>query len=263
MVEGIMKLRGASTVVEALINLSVNTVEIGGQKHDVNELSFDVPISGMVYGTLLNYKGALSALGEAVNEDPYKNPPKAPILYIKPVNTFSSHSSAIPVPKDVENLEMGAALGVVIGRTATRVREEVALDYISGYTIVNDVSIPHKSFYRPAIREKARDGFCPIGPWIVKRDAVSNPNELGVRVFVNNELRQENTTANLIRSVEKLLADVTEFMTLYEGDLLLVGVPEKAPHAKVGDKIRIEIDCVGFLENQLVHEEEWMGGRAL
>ena len=115
----------------------------------------------------------------------------------------------------------------MIGKQATHVSEEEALDYVSGYTIVNDVSVPHKSVYRPAVQQKSRDGFCPIGPWIVNRDAVANPDNLVVRVFINDELRQENNTSNLIRSISRLLVDVTDYMTLSPGDVLLVGVPEK------------------------------------
>ncbi|MFK2827286.1 fumarylacetoacetate hydrolase family protein, partial [Bacillus sp. B190/17] len=173
---------------------------------------------------------------------------------------ISSHGQPIPLPEGVSELEIGAALGVVIGRTATRVSEKEALDYVAGYTIVNDVSLPHASVYRPAIKQKARDGFCPIGPWIVKSEAVANPDSLTTRVWINGELRQENTTANLIRSVAKLLADVTDFMTLNAGDTLLAGVPEQAPLAKAGDTVRIEIDGVGVLENKVVPENETAGG---
>lgn len=220
----------------------------------------DVPISGTVYDTLLNYKGTLAEFGEAVHEPPYREPPKAPVLYIKPQNTFTGFGQLIPLPDDVSELEVGASLGVVIGRRSTRVNESDAWDHVAGYTVVNDVSIPHDSLHRPAIREKARDGFCPIGPWVIDRPAVTNPDGLGVRVFVNGQLRQENTTENLIRSVAHLIADVTEFMTLNRGDVLLVGVPEGAPRVEAGDRLRIEIDQVGRLENTVVSEDEWVVG---
>jgi 5-oxopent-3-ene-1,2,5-tricarboxylate decarboxylase/2-hydroxyhepta-2,4-diene-1,7-dioate isomerase len=207
-----------------------------------------------VYGVLLNYKGALAALGDTVYEPPYKAPPKAPVLYIKPANTWIGDGAPIPVPGDVEALQMGAALGVVIGRTACRVPAESALDYVAGYTVVNDVSVPHGSFYRPSIRFKCRDGFCPIGTAVVDRARVSNPDALRVRVFVEGVLRQENTTANLIRPTARLIADVTEFMTLAEGDMLLTGVPENAPLARAGQRVAIEIEGVGRLENPLVAE---------
>ena len=153
---------------------------------------------------------------------------------------------------------MGAALGIVIGKNAVAVNEQSALDYVAGFTIVNDVSIPHESIYRPAVQQKARDGFCPIGPWIVDRQSVSNPDDLPIRVYINDELRQENSTTNLIRPVARLLADVTEFMTLNPGDVLLVGVPEEAPQAKLGDKVRVEIAGIGILENVIVDEKTFI-----
>jgi 5-oxopent-3-ene-1,2,5-tricarboxylate decarboxylase/2-hydroxyhepta-2,4-diene-1,7-dioate isomerase len=263
MVKGKIKLGGVPQVDRVAVNLSDNTVELKGKRYHFDELAWDLPVSGTVYGTLLNYKGALSEFGEVVNEPPYNREPKAPILYIKPVNTLTGCGMPIPIPANIPELEMGAALGVVIGRTATRVSEDQALEHVAGYTIVNDVSIPHESVYRPAIREKARDGFCPVGPWVIEREAVVNPDALGIRVFINGELRQENTTANLIRPVSRLIADVTDFMTLNSGDMLLVGVPEGAPLAKAGDHVRIEIDGIGHLENTVMHEHEWRAGGGL
>jgi 5-oxopent-3-ene-1,2,5-tricarboxylate decarboxylase/2-hydroxyhepta-2,4-diene-1,7-dioate isomerase len=262
MSKGKIKFCGVSQVSEVDVDPSNNTVELKGKCYDADKLSLDVPISGTIYGTLLNYKGALAELGEEVNEPPYKEAPKAPVLYIKPENTLTGFGMPIPSPSHVPELEIGAALGIVIGHMATRVKEAEALEHVAGYTVVNDVSIPHERVFRPAIRQKARDGFCPVGPWVVERDAVSNPDTLGVRVFINGELRQENTTSNLIRSVARLISDVTDFMTLYAGDTLLVGVPEGAPRAKAGDRVRIEVDGVGNLENKIVNEDELVtGGR--
>ncbi|MDQ0189133.1 fumarylacetoacetate hydrolase family protein [Alicyclobacillus cycloheptanicus] len=258
-----LKLRGAAQRHAAAVDTARRAVEWNGAWVPVSQLSLDVPVSGTVYGTLLNYQGALAALGGAVHEPPYQEPPKAPILYIKPANTHIACGMPIPCPHGVDALEMGAALGIVMGRPATRVPPSEALSYVHGYTIVNDVSIPHASYYRPAIREKARDGFCPIGPWVVHREAVPNPDDVGIRVYVNRELRQENTTRNLIRAVPQLIADVTEFMTLSAGDVLLVGVPEGAPLAAVGDTVRIEIDHIGALQNAIVPEQaQAMGVRA-
>lgn len=257
---GKVKFSGILQEETVLIDNEKQIIEMNGIKKSLQELNVDAPVSGTIYGTLLNYKGALAAMGNAVNNDPYKAPPKAPILYIKPANTIIGYGKPIPLPSDVQALEVGAALGVVIGRKATQVNQEQALDYVAGYTVVNEVSIPHKSVYRPAVSQKCRDGFCPIGPWVIDRETISNPDALVVRVYVNGELRQENTTANLIRSVSQLISEVTEFMTLNEGDILLVGVPENAPLVKAGDLVRIEIDGVGILENPVVNENELIGG---
>jgi 5-oxopent-3-ene-1,2,5-tricarboxylate decarboxylase/2-hydroxyhepta-2,4-diene-1,7-dioate isomerase len=258
--KAIVKLQGNQQAEEIEVNPTTCTVKRDGKENYIENLSLDAPVSGTIYGTLLNYKGTLAALGAEVNEAPYKESPKAPILYIKPVNTIIGYGMPIPLPSDVQELEVGAALGVVIGRNASGVKEDEAMEYVAGYTVVNDISVPHKSFYRPAISQKARDGFCPVGPWIIERDAVANPDALGIRVFVNGVLKQENNTQNLIRTISHLIADVTDFMTLSAGDMLLVGVPENAPIVGAGDRIRIEIDEVGILENTVLHENELVTG---
>ncbi|MEK4715515.1 fumarylacetoacetate hydrolase family protein [Sporosarcina sp. FSL K6-5500] len=256
-----IKVFGVNELVSVDVNIVTSTITIEDCAVNANEIQLDIPITGTVFGTLLNYKGALERLGDAVNDKPYSAPPIAPVLYIKPANTFNRYGAEIPMPAGISRLEMGAALGVVIGKQAVAVDEENALTHVAGYTIINDVSVPHDSVYRPAVRHKARDGFCPIGPWIIDRQEVDTPDDLIIRVFINDKLQQENSTSNLIRSVSRLLTDVTEFMTLNPGDVLLVGVPEEAPQAKIGDKVRIEIAGIGSLENFIVDEKEskWRG----
>lgn len=253
-----VKVLGKQELLEVQVNPVNNILKIGAVEHHSNELQLDTPISGTVFGTALNYQGALEALGERVHEKPYNAPPIAPVLYIKPANTFNHHGGGIPMPQDVDRLEVGAALALVIGKQATAVSEKDAFDYIAGYTIVNDVSVPHESVYRPAVQHKARDGFCPVGPWIICKNAIKNPDDVMVRVYINDEVKQENSTANLIRPIAKLLADVTDYMTLSVGDVLLIGVPENAPHVKLGDKVRVEIEGVGTLENHIVTEEQFV-----
>lgn len=224
------------------------------------DVSWQSPVSGTIYGTLLNFQGQLDLMKDELQEKPYNAAPQKPILYIKPRNTVNSHNHAVAIPKGEDAVQVGAALGIVFGKTATNVPEENVLDYIAGYTVVNDVSIPHDSFYRPAIKNKVRDGFCPVGPWIIDRDTVKDPDDLIIRVHVNGELVQENNTKNLVRSVAKLVSEVTDFMTLDKGDMLLVGVPEHAPLVKKGDFVRIEISHVGFLENMFVDEADVVPG---
>ena len=253
-----MKVFGIHDLIAVDVNTATNNVVIEDNELNTNDIQLDTPISGTVFGTLVNFKGVLEELGDTVNDKPYLSPPVAPVLYIKPANTFNRYGAGIPMPEGITKLEMGASVGIVIGKKAVAVTEESALDYIGGYTIVNDVSVPHDSIYRPAVQHKSRDGFCPIGPWVINRHAVDNPDDLLIRVYINDELRQENSTTNLIRSVGRLLADVTEFMTLSPGDVLLVGVPEEAPQASVGDRVRIEIAGIGSLENLIVEEKAFI-----
>ena len=236
------------------VDPQAGTVRIDGQAGEAGAFDWDVPTRGTVFGALLNYRGALAALGDAVDAAPYQAPPRAPVLYIKPANTWAAWGSPIALPPSVAAVEVGAALGIVIGTTARGVSESEALDCVAGYTIVNDVCEPHASLHRPAIRQRCRDGFCPIGPWVIARHEVASPDTLTLRVFVNGELAAENTTANLIRPAARLIADVSEFMTLAAGDVLLAGVPENAPRARAGDRVKIEIEGVGALENEFIQE---------
>jgi 5-oxopent-3-ene-1,2,5-tricarboxylate decarboxylase/2-hydroxyhepta-2,4-diene-1,7-dioate isomerase len=202
----------------------------------------DVPpyrLSGVVYGTLLNHVPALQALGDAVNAPPYKAAPRAPVLYIKPRNTLAAHGAAVGVPADAPELEIGAALGIVIGQATCRVTPEQALQYVAGYTVVNDVCIPHDVFYRPSLRFRARDGFCPIAPVVVPQAAVADPDNLGVQIFVDGTLMQATTTGQRVRSVRQLIADVSEFMTLLPGDILMLGSSANAPRLRAGQQARI------------------------
>lgn len=219
--------------------------------HDL-AIAFEVPpfrLSGAVYGTLLNHASSLQALGDAVNQPPYKKPPQAPVLYIKPRNTLSIDGAAVIVPAGCEELEVGACLGLVIGRSACRVSPAHALDHLAGFVIVNDVSVPHDNFYRPSVRLKARDGFCPLGPQVTPRAAVENPDALGIRIFIDGSLKASANTSGLIRSVAQLLTDVTEFMTLAPGDVLAMGVAAPAPRVRAGQHVRIQIDGLGSLSN--------------
>lgn len=211
---------------------------------------------GTVYGTLLNHADALAALGAAVHAPPYGAPPRAPVLYIKPRNTWVGAGDAIIVPSGVDELEIGATLGLVIGRAARRVSEADALGFVAGCVIVNDVSVPHASYYRPSLRFKARDTFCPIGPFVA-REAVAPAVELdalGITVEIDGAVVQRASTAGLIRPVARLLADVSEFMTLVPGDVLMVGVAAGAPRARAGQRVTIAIDGLGRLDNPLVAE---------
>ena|ERR1700722_10960343 len=177
-----------------------------------------------VYGVALNFRADLEGLDK---------PPIAPVLYLRPRNTWNSSGAPIRMPLGEKELKMAGTIGVVIG---------------SGYVAVNDVSIPHESYFRPAIRERCRDGFCVIGSETTERV----PGE--IRTWINGELRSRASTADLVRPIDQLIADISEFLTLQPGDILLIGEPPDAPLAQAGDRVRVEIDGVSALENEVVAE---------
>lgn len=223
--------------------------------------SFDFPfefspwrLSGVIYGTLLNDPAALAALGESVDAPPYKAPPKAPALYLKPRNTLATSGACFTVPAEAEAIEIGAALGIVIGRSACRVSAATAMDHVAGWTLVADLSIAHDSFYRPSVRLKARDGSCLIGPQVVPRSALPDPDSLEIGVAVDGKPVHTARTAGMRRSVAELLQDVSDFMTLHPGDVLLLGVSAGAPRVGAAHSFTIEAVGLGCLEGRLVAE---------
>jgi len=202
--------------------------------------------TGTVYGTLLNFRAEFEALAPQMTQPPYKAPPKAPVLYVKTANTWSPHGSAIAVPAQVPEVEIGASVGMVIGADGD----------VEGFVLMNDLSIPHASFFRPPVKFKCVDGFLGIGPALRDAQEVADPANFRVEVRINGELRQSIDFSQLVRPAQQLLADVGEFMTLAHGDVLMLGCDAGRPLAHAGD--RIEISAPGFetLSNTLVAQEK-------
>lgn len=257
---GLARLSGAPQLRRVEIDRAAGKVQVDGQWRASGDVPWGVPTSGNIYGALFNFHGALEALGNAVNEPPYVAPPQAPVLYIKPANTWIGYGVPIPLPADVAALRIGGSVGIVIGHATSRVSEARALEFVSGYTVVNDVSVPHDSFYRPAIREKCRDGFCPIGPWVLTAEHVKDPAALIVRTYINDQLQLEKRLSDLVRSIPRLIADISAFMTLMPGDVLLPAVAENGPLARAGDRVAIDVEGVGRLENIVVAQADVIAG---
>ncbi|MGH6625866.1 MAG: fumarylacetoacetate hydrolase family protein [Burkholderiaceae bacterium] len=210
--------------------------------------------AGTVYGVLLNFRGELAALAPQMSEPPYKAAPKAPVLYVKPANTWSADGAAVAVPAHVPQVEVGATIAMVMGPPAQTGRSQDAIKSAASYVLMNDLSIPHASFFRPPVKYKCLDGFLGVGARPVPADQAGDPARFTLQVLINGEIRQAVDFANLARSASQLLADVSEFMTLRAGDVLMLGCDAGRPLARVGD--RIEIRAPGFetLTNTLVAE---------
>jgi 5-oxopent-3-ene-1,2,5-tricarboxylate decarboxylase/2-hydroxyhepta-2,4-diene-1,7-dioate isomerase len=202
--------------------------------------------TGTVYGVLLNFRSEVEALAPLMNQPPYKAPPKAPILYVKTANTWSESGRPIPVPERVPEVEVGATVGMVIG----------AENDIEGFVLMNDLSVPHESFFRPPVKFKCLDGFLGIGPALRDAQEVADPSQFKLQVRINGLLKQSVDFSQTVRGAAQLLADVGAFMTLAHGDVLMLGCDAGRPRARVGD--RIEISAPGFelLAHTLVKEPE-------
>jgi len=209
--------------------------------------------SGTLFGVALNYQGLLDQHLAAFQQAPYQKPPTKPVLFIKTPNTRNQHDAVVLHPQG-ERLQPGPALGVVIGLRASRVSLENTMAHVAGYVVVNEFSLPEDSYYRPAVKAKCRDGFCALGPHLIPRDQVANPNQLSLKLWVNGELRQENSTAHWVRDIAQLIAEISEFMTLHPGDVLITGTPEGRVDVLPGDKVEVEISGVGRLVNHIQAE---------
>lgn len=202
--------------------------------------------TGTVYGTLLNFKAEMAAMQSQMSQPPYKAPPQAPVLYIKPANTWSVHGAAIAVPARVPAVEIGATIAMVVSNKQVR------------YVLMNDLSIPHSSFFRPPVKFKCLDGFLGVGSHTMETD---QPQVFKLEVRVNGDVVQSLDFSQLVRSADQLLTDVSAFMTLHDGDVLMLGcdcLPTgKRPFAKVGDMITLSSPshpALGTLSNTLVEE---------
>ena len=201
---------------------------------------------GTVYGTLLNFRSEVQAWSPKMNDAPYKAPPKAPVLYIKPANTWSADGALIAVPARAPQVEIGATIAMVMK----------APGEVAGYRLMNDLTLPHASFFRPPVKFKCLDGFLGIGETLVPAGPAVDPAQFELEVRVNGELRQTVSFKDLVRDSRQLLADVSEFMTLGAGDALMLGCDVLKeggrPLAKVGDRIQISAPGFGTLTNTLV-----------
>lgn len=204
-----------------------------------------------VIGVALNFRETLNRLAPSFSAPPYQKQPQWPVLYLKTPNTWIAGGQPIRCPKGVGQLRMGGTLGVVIARTACAVKAEDALDYAGGLAVVNDVSIPHDSYYRPALRERCSDSFCSIGTTVPINPAHLQ-TDFEIDVLVNNVLRSSVRTFSLVRTIPQLIQDISEFMTLRPDDIVLIGEPDSSPIVGPGSKVRVEIPGVGSIENTVV-----------
>ena len=198
--------------------------------------------TGTVYGTLLNFRAEVDAWAPKMSDAPYKAPPHAPVLYVKPANTWSADGAAIAVPASATQVEIGATIAMVMQAPGN----------VAGYVLMNDLSLPHTSFFRPPVKFKCLDGFLGIGGVLVT-DA-GDPSTFTLEVRINGVLKQSVAFTGLVRDASQLLADVGEFMTLGAGDVLMLGCDLGRPLAQAGDRIEITAPGFGTLTNTLVAE---------
>src|SRR6266567_2044929 len=186
--------------------------------------------------------------------------PKAPLLFNKLPNSLSAHNAPIVLPRISEQVDYEAELAVVIGQTAKRVSEDAALDYIFGYSLIDDVSARDLQFGDGQwTRGKSLDTFAPLGPFITTRDEIADVQLLKIEGVLNGQVMQSSNTSKMIFKVAYLVSYLSQGITLEPGDVIATGTPDgvgihrKPPVLlKDGDVFEVKIDKLGTLRNPVV-----------
>src|SRR5690348_13276030 len=177
--------------------------------------------------------------------------PDEPLLFLKAPSALIASGDNIELPRASQQVEHEGELGVVIGRTARNVPEdEDPLEYVFGYTCVNDVTA--RDLQRKDVqftRGKSFDTFCPVGPWI---QTELDPTNANVTTRLNSEIKQQGNTGDMAFPVAFLIRYISEIMTLYPGDLIATGTPAGVSRMKEGDVVEVEVAGIGVLKNQVV-----------
>jgi len=193
--------------------------------------------------------------------------PQQPILFLKATTSIIGHEGPVILPAaGPDHVDYEAELAIVIGKEAKNVMPEKAMDYIMGYTCANDVSARDWQLEKQNgqwARGKSFDTFCPLGPWIVTREEIENPNDLGIRCIINGQTVQDSRTSNMIFNVRQIISNLSRSLTLLPGTVILTGTPEGVGFTRqpalfltAGDVVSIEIEKIGTLTNPVVREDE-------
>lgn len=189
--------------------------------------------------------------------------PGEPVLFLKATTSITGPFDPVVIPRDSVKTDWEVELGVVIGTRASYVEEDDALRHVAGYVVVNDVSEREFQLERGGQWDKGKgcDTFSPIGPWLVTRDEVPDPQNLGLWLDVNDQRRQTGSTRTMVFGVATLVSYISRFMTLMPGDVISTGTPPgvglgmKPPvYLRPGDVVRLGIDGLGHQEQ---HVRAW------
>ena len=202
----------------------------------------------------LNYAKHAAETGAAV--------PTEPIIFLKATSAITGPYDAIHIPRNSTKTDWEVELAVVIGKRASYVTQETAMDYVAGYCLHNDVSERAFQLERGGTWDKGKgcDSFAPLGPWLVTKDEIPNPHNLRLWLKVNEQTMQDGNTDDLIFDVPTLVSYISSFMTLLPGDIISTGTPsgvgmgiKPAPiYLKPGDVVELGIDGLGCAQQTVV-----------
>lgn len=218
---------------------------------------------GLQYGPAVADPGKILCVGLNYRRHAAEtgNPePETPVLFSKFSNSIASYGDSVSLPPVATQYDYEAELGVVIGKPARNVSQDDALDYVLGYVTSNDISVRDlQNRTSQWLLGKTLDNFLPVGPYLVTADEVGDPQLLGIRTWVNGDIRQNSNTGDMIFNVAEIVSYISRYFTLEPGDLIVTGTPEGVamgredkPWLKPGDEVVVEIDKLGALKNVMI-----------
>jgi 2-keto-4-pentenoate hydratase/2-oxohepta-3-ene-1,7-dioic acid hydratase in catechol pathway len=231
----------------------------GSERYPLDEVRLLAPVQPRKYlGVGLNYADHIAESGMET--------PQYPVFFNKQITCVVGPDAEVHMPRVSNLLDYEGELAVVIGQRCRHVPEEKAHEVIAGYTIANDISVRDWQLRTPTMTiGKSFDTHGPLGPWLVTADELGDPHDLSIRTFVNDELRQDGNTREMIYDCFQQVAHLSEAFTLEAGDVIATGTPagigavrQPFPEGllKVGDVVRVEIDGIGELRNTVVEEPD-------
>ncbi|MCY4051033.1 MAG: fumarylacetoacetate hydrolase family protein [Gammaproteobacteria bacterium] len=191
-------------------------------------------------------------------------PPEEPVLFMKATSSISGPNDPILLPQDSRKTDWEIELAAVIGKGGKYIDKSSALEHIAGYCMVNDVSEREFQIERKGqwVKGKSCDSFGPIGPWLVTRDEIPDPQSLEMQLKVNQEIKQQGTTASMIFNIAYLVSYISRFMSLQSGDIISTGTPsgvalgmQDPEYLKPGDVIEMNISGLGFQRHEVVQDK--------
>jgi 2-keto-4-pentenoate hydratase/2-oxohepta-3-ene-1,7-dioic acid hydratase in catechol pathway len=213
---------------------------------DGSRLGVPVSFVSKIVAVGLNYADHAAETGSPI--------PREPILFMKATTALTGPNDGIVIPRGSQKTDWEVELGLVIGKRTSYVNEQEALDHVAGYCLVNDVSEREYQTERGGQWDKGKgcDTFAPIGPWLVTRDEIADPQNLKLWLELNGKRMQDGNTGTMIFGVRKLVSYISHFMTLVPGDIIATGTPPgvgmgmKPPlFLKAGDKLRLSVEGLG------------------
>ena len=222
-----------------------------------------------IYCAGANYADHVAEMNKVHGRPPEPDPHSLGLQswhFIKASRSIANPGATIRISDYSKQMDWEAELAAVIGRPAKHVPVEKALSYVAGYTVANDLSArdrgrrPHVSDTSPFkadwVAHKSFDGSCPLGPWIVPASDIRDPQNLGIKLWVNDAIKQDSNTGKMIFSLAEQISHLSSRLTLHPGDLILTGTPAgvgagRGEFLKAGDVVKIWIEAIGSISNRM------------